>query len=77
MGGDVEVAILHLVSQRGACTLDELLRTLGDFTFCQIFCAVDRLSREGKVSLRHPGRVGYLVSALGFGTQNGLRPQGK
>jgi hypothetical protein len=75
-GNDVESAILQLVGQRGSCTFDELLHTLADFTFCQVFFAVDRLSREGKVILRHPGRFGYLVSALMSGTYNRLRPQG-
>ncbi len=71
---DVESAILHVVDQRGSCTLDELLLTLTDFTFNQVLGSVDRLSRERKVLLRRPTQFGYLVSVLLSETHSQRRP---
>ena len=61
---DVESAILHVVAQRASCTLDELLLTLTNFTFNQVLISVDRLSREGRVTLRRPTQFTYLISHL-------------
>lgn len=63
-GNDVESAILHVVHQRESCTLDVLLLTLTDFTSSQVLMSVDRLSREGKITLRRPKRFGYVLSTL-------------
>lgn len=61
---DVESAILHVVAQRESCALDELLLTLSNFTFNQVLISVDRLSREGRVTLRQPTQFTYLISHL-------------
>ena len=63
-GSDVESAILHVVAQRELCTLDELQLTLSNFTFNQVLISVDRLSREGRVTLRRPTQFTYLISHL-------------
>ena len=63
-GSDVESAILHVVAQRESCTLDELLLTFSNFTFNQVLISVDRLSREGRVTLRRPTQFTYLISHL-------------
>jgi len=59
---DVESAILETLEQRGPCSLDELYQALSDYSWNQVFAAVDRLSRNGRLSLRRPGRFDYLVS---------------
>lgn len=71
---EVETAILRYLAEQGACTSEELFRSLSHFTLNQVFFAIDRLSRDGRVSLRHPTRCDYLVSAAGPGTHNEVSP---
>jgi hypothetical protein len=66
----VETAVLRYLDERGSCTIEELFRALSRFTLNQVFFAIDRLSRDGRVSLRHPARFAYLVSVTGSGTHN-------
>jgi hypothetical protein len=66
---EVETAIVQHLEEQGSCTIEELVHSLSHFTLSQVFFAIDRLSREGKVSLRHPTRFAYLVSAVGSGTR--------
>lgn len=69
-GYTVDAAILRHLEEQGSSTMEELFRSLFRFTLNQVFFAIDRLSREGKVSLRQPTRFAYLVSAPGSGTRN-------
>ena len=71
---EVEAAILRHVAEHGSCTSEELFRALSHFTLNQVFFAIDRLSRDGRVSLRHPTRCDYLVSAAVSGTRNEVTP---
>jgi hypothetical protein len=41
--------------------LEELNRLLPDCTWNQVFAAVDRLSREGRLEIHHPDRCAYVV----------------
>lgn len=66
---EVETAVVQHLEAQGSCTIEALVHSLSPFTFNQIFFAIDRLSRERKVSLRHPTRFAYLVSAVGAGTR--------
>lgn len=50
--------VTHLVS----CTFDELAQRLPTYSWAQVFEAVDRLSRQGALTLRRPSCVGYIVS---------------
>jgi len=61
---EVETAVLKHLNQEGACTVEELFRSLPHLTVNQVFFAIDRLSREGRVRLRHPARFAYLISAV-------------
>ena len=69
---EVESAICRHLEEQGSSTMKELFRSLSRFTLNQIFFAIDRLSREGKVSLRQPTRFAYLVSATGSGTRTAV-----
>jgi hypothetical protein len=71
---EVESAIYRHLEDQGSSTMEELFRSLSRFTLNQIFFAIDRLSREGKVSLRQPTRFVYLVSATGSGTRTEVSP---
>jgi hypothetical protein len=70
----VEAAILQHLEEHGPSTMEALFRSLSRFTLNQVFFAIDRLSREGKVSLRQPTRFAYLVSATGSGTRTQVSP---
>lgn len=65
----VEAAILQHLEEHGSSTMEALFRSLSRFTINQVFFAIDRLSREGKVSLQQPTRFAYIVSAAGSGTR--------
>jgi hypothetical protein len=58
----VQSAIRMHLSQAGPCTLESLLASLSEFSWSEIFCVVDQLSREGSLVLRRPARCGYEVS---------------
>lgn len=58
----VEQAILDDLERRGPCTIDELLQRFPDFSWNQVFTSVDQLSRNGRLTLRHPTTFQYLVS---------------
>lgn len=58
----VESAIRTELTSRGPCTLDALLLRLSQFSWSQVFTAIDQLSREGRLVLRHPTRFDYEVS---------------
>jgi hypothetical protein len=49
---DLECAILERLEQEAVVSLDELVETLPQYTWNQIFHAVDNLARIGKIVLR-------------------------
>ena len=63
----IESAIRSLLSQEGPCTLERLLTNLSQFSWSEIFSAVDQLSREGSLVLRRPDRCSYEVSVGSHG----------
>ncbi len=58
----VESVIRTELTSRGPCTLDALLHRLPQFSWSEVFAAIDQLSREGRLVLRHPTRFDYEVS---------------
>lgn len=70
----VEAAILQHLNEQDSATMEELFRSLSRFTLNQLFFAIDRLSRDGKIRLRQPARFTYLVSTAvsSIRTQAGL-----
>lgn len=50
------------VTRLGSCTLDELIQRLPDYSWAQVFAAVDRLSRRGTVTLSRATGFGYVLS---------------
>jgi hypothetical protein len=63
----IESAIRSVLGQEGPCTLESLLTKLSQFSWSEIFSAVDQLSREGSLVLRRPDRFGYEVSVGSHG----------
>jgi hypothetical protein len=60
---DIESDLLQNLEQTGPCTLDELCRRLSGYTWSQVISAVDRLSREERLTLQRVSRFDYLISA--------------
>jgi DNA-binding transcriptional regulator PaaX len=75
---EAETAVLQHVNKEGTVTLEELIRALRQFTFNQVFFAVDRLSREGRIVLKRQPRFDYILSQSGSYTQRlGFTTEGK
>jgi hypothetical protein len=53
--------VLEHVSLHGPIQLEELGTLLPSCTWNQMFAAVDRLSREGRLEIHHPDRCTYVV----------------
>ena len=60
----IESAIHQQLARAGTCSLDELAALLPGYSWAQVFAAVDRLTREGTVALKHPAPFRYLLSLV-------------
>lgn len=58
----LDSVICHEVTRLESCTFDDLVQRLPAYTWSQVFAAVDRLSRQGTLRLRHTRYVGYVIS---------------
>jgi hypothetical protein len=58
----IESAIHQQLARAGTCSLDELAALLPSYSWAQVFAAVDRLTREGTVALKHPAPFRYILS---------------
>jgi len=58
----IEEAILDKLRESGSCCFDEVFTYLPDLTWGEVFAAVDRMSRDGRLSLRQLGYSTYEVS---------------
>lgn len=61
----VEEAIIEKL-RSGPCCFDEIFTHFPNLTWGEIFAAVDRMSRDGRVLLR---RLGYSTYQLSLGSQ--------
>lgn len=57
----VENAIVEKLQKGGPCCLDDVVMSLPNSSWGEIFSAVDRMSRDGRVSLRQSGYSAYQV----------------
>lgn len=55
--------VLSALHQHGTQTLDQMSKLLPEINWAQLFLAIDRLSRSGKISLWSPGFGDYLITA--------------
>ncbi|HSQ50730.1 MAG TPA: hypothetical protein VLL94_05610 [Nitrospiraceae bacterium] len=58
----LDSVICHEVTSLASCTFDELVQRLPAFSWAQVFSAVDRLSRQGTVTVSRTRCFGYVVS---------------
>ena len=62
----IEEAVVETLRRRGPCHLEDVTTSLPHFSWGEVFLAVDRLSRDGWVSLLDLGCSAYQIT---------LRPQ--
>jgi hypothetical protein len=58
----VEEAIVETLQRSGPCCLDEVVTDLPNFSWGEVFLAVDRMSRDGRVSLLQLGCSTYQIT---------------
>ena len=58
----VDSVICHEVTNVVSCTFDELVHRLPAYSWAQVFSAVDRLSRQGMLTVSRTRCFGYVVS---------------
>lgn len=58
----VDSVICREVTSVVSCTFDELIRRLPAYSWAQVFSAVDRLSRQGTLTVSRTRCFGYVVS---------------
>lgn len=58
----VDSVICREVASLVSCTLDELAQRLPAYSWAQVFSAVDRLSRQGTLTVGRTHCFGYVVS---------------
>lgn len=61
---DIDQAIIHDLTAHGTCQVEDILRRLTGFTWNQVFSAIDRMSRDGRLALQRPARCEYKVSII-------------
>ena len=58
----IEKAIIEKLQISGPCSLDEVLTHLPDFSWGEVFVAVDRMSRDGRLLVRQLGFSTYQIA---------------
>ena len=59
---NLDSVICHEVTSLVSCTFDELVQRLPTYSWSQVFAAVDRLSRQGTLTVSRTRCFGYVVS---------------
>ena len=57
----IEAAIVGTLQTSGPCGLDDVVTSLPNSSWAEVFAAVDRMSRDGRVSLRQSGYSAYQI----------------
>ncbi|HLA61642.1 MAG TPA: hypothetical protein VK626_05305 [Nitrospiraceae bacterium] len=58
----VEEAIIELLRISGPCCIDDVVAYLPDLTWGEVFRAIDRMSRDGRVLQRQLGYSTYQIA---------------
>ena len=58
----IEEAIIETLRRCGPCCLDDVVTYLPNLSWGEIFLAVDRMSRDGRVLLRQLGYSTYQIA---------------
>jgi hypothetical protein len=58
----IEEAVVETLQRSGPCCLDDVVTFLPNFSWGEVFVAVDRMSRDGRVSLLQLGCSTYQIT---------------
>jgi len=58
----IDSVICDEVTSQVSCTFDELVQRLPAYSWAQVFAAVDRLSRQGTLTINRTRCFGYVIS---------------
>ena len=58
----MEAAIVETLQRSGPCCFDDVVTSLPNSSWGEVFAAVDRMSRDGRVFLRQLGFSTYQIS---------------
>jgi hypothetical protein len=58
----IEETIVETLQRSGPCCLDDLVTHLPNFSWGEVFLAVDRMSRDGRVFLLQLGGSTYQIT---------------
>jgi hypothetical protein len=58
----IEEAVVETLQNSGPCCLDDVVTYLPKFSWGEVFLAVDRMSRDGRVSLLQLGCSTYQIT---------------
>ena len=58
----VEEAIMEQLRLRGPCCLDDVITSLPNLSWGEVFGAIDRMSRDGRVLQRQLGYSTYQIA---------------
>jgi hypothetical protein len=58
----VEEAVIEMLQRTGPCSLDDVASYLPNLGWGEVFVAVDRMSRDGRVLLRQRGYSTYQIT---------------
>jgi hypothetical protein len=54
--------VLERLQRTGSCCFDDLITSLPQLSWGEVFVAVDRMSRDGRLSLRQLGYSTYQIT---------------
>jgi hypothetical protein len=57
-----EKSVIETLQSTGPCSLDDLVRYLPNLSWGEVFVAVDRMSRDGRVVLHQLGYSTYQIA---------------
>jgi hypothetical protein len=57
-----EEAVIDMLQRTGSCCLDALVMQLPHLSWGEVFVAIDRMSRDGRVLLRQLGYSTYEIA---------------
>ena len=57
-----EEAVVEMLQRIGPCGIDDLVTSLPNLSWGEVFVAVDRMSRDGRVWLRQLGYSTYQIA---------------
>lgn len=68
----VEEAVIELLERTGPCSLDDVVTYLPTLSWGDVFIAVDRMSRNGRILLRQVGYSTYRIALQDTSSWKGL-----